>query len=121
VTITPHWRLRIIAALLVVAAVLFVIGVASEPNEDSHSEEPGGEVAGHPEADETAEARASESSEGTEPAAFAILDIAEVGHQLDEDRTGLAVLAATIAALHAAATALAVWRLTARAPTTRPA
>jgi len=39
--------------------------------------------------------------------AFAVLDIREVAHQLDEDRTGIAVLAAVIATLHLAAAALA--------------
>lgn len=164
-TVVSDWRPRLIAALLVVAAVLFVIGVASEPNKDTHSDEPSAEVTGHSEANETAEARASEAAGRTEAtesgearvlgldlespapvaaalvlsavlaalvlwrpdrrvlvviavaaAAFAVLDIAEVSHQLDEDRTGLAMLAATIAALHAATAALAVWHLTAREP-----
>jgi hypothetical protein len=38
---------------------------------------------------------------------FAALDVREVFHQADEGRTGLAVLAACIAALHLAAAALA--------------
>jgi len=38
---------------------------------------------------------------------FALFDIAEVFHQLDESRTGLAILAVVIAAGHAAAAALA--------------
>ena len=38
---------------------------------------------------------------------FAVFDIAEVLHQLDESSTGLALLAATIAVGHAAAAALA--------------
>ena len=54
-------------------------------------------------------------------AAFAVLDIAEVSHQLDEDRTGLAVLAATIAAMHGATAALAVWHVADATSTTRPA
>lgn len=41
-------------------------------------------------------------------AAFAVLDVAEVIHQVDGDRAGLAVLAAIIAAVHVAAAALAV-------------
>jgi hypothetical protein len=170
VTVTSDWRLRIIAALVVVAAVLFVIGVTAESDGDTHAEEPSGEVAGHSESGESgesAEVRAREGAEAVEAdeqrvlgldlespgpvaaalvlsavlaaavlfrpdrwvlvaiavvaAAFAVLDIAEVGHQLDEDKTGLAVLAATIAAMHAATAALAVWHLTARAPTSRPA
>lgn len=38
---------------------------------------------------------------------FAALDVREVFHQLDEDRTGLAVLASVIAALHLAAAGVA--------------
>ena len=41
-------------------------------------------------------------------AAFAVVDVAEVLHQLDEDRMGLALLAAGVAALHALAAVLAV-------------
>jgi hypothetical protein len=40
-------------------------------------------------------------------AGFAVFDIAEFTHQLDEDRTGLAVLAAILALLHAGIGALA--------------
>jgi hypothetical protein len=40
-------------------------------------------------------------------AVFAVLDIAELTHQLDEDRTGLAVLAAVLALVHAGIGALA--------------
>ena len=40
--------------------------------------------------------------------AFAALDIQEVVHQSDEARTGLAILAAVVAALHVAATVLAM-------------
>jgi hypothetical protein len=50
--------------------------------------------------------------------AFAVLDIVEVSHQLDEDNAGLAVLAATIAVLHAATAALAVWHTIDNPPTT---
>lgn len=42
--------------------------------------------------------------------AFAVLDIREVAHQLDEDETGIALLAALVALLHLAAAGLA-WRL----------
>ena len=41
-------------------------------------------------------------------AAFAVLDVREVVHQSDEGRTGLAVLAGAVAALHAAAALLAL-------------
>lgn len=40
-------------------------------------------------------------------AGFAVLDIAEVVHQLDEYRIGLGVLAGVIATLHVAAATLA--------------
>jgi hypothetical protein len=138
----------LIAALLVVSAGLFVIGVTSESDGDTHSDEPSAESTEHSEANETSEVRANEGEERVlgldleSPApiagalllsaalaglvlwrpdrrvlvviaiasgAFAVLDIAEVIHQLDEDRTGLATLAATIAAMHAAVAALAVW------------
>jgi hypothetical protein len=48
-------------------------------------------------------------------AGFALVDVAEVLHQLDEDRMGLALLAAAVAALHALAVVLAV-RATAPPP-----
>ena len=38
---------------------------------------------------------------------FAVFDVAEITHQIDESRTGLAVLAAAIAAVHVAAAATA--------------
>jgi hypothetical protein len=38
---------------------------------------------------------------------FAVLDVREVLHQVDESRTGLALLAGAVAALHAAAAAVA--------------
>jgi hypothetical protein len=40
--------------------------------------------------------------------AFAALDVREVVHQLDEDRTALTILAAAVAALHLAAAAVAL-------------
>jgi hypothetical protein len=40
-------------------------------------------------------------------AGFALVDGAEVAHQLDEDRTGLALLAGSVTALHVLAAALA--------------
>jgi hypothetical protein len=39
--------------------------------------------------------------------AFAVLDVREVFHQLDEDRDGLALLAALVAVLHLASAAVA--------------
>jgi Flp pilus assembly protein TadB len=51
--------------------------------------------------------------------AFAALDVREIAHQLDEDDTGLALLAALVAALHAAAATTAV--LLARRPPGAPA
>ena len=39
---------------------------------------------------------------------FAVVDVREVFHQLDEDKGGLAVLAALVAALHLAAAAVAL-------------
>jgi Flp pilus assembly protein TadB len=44
--------------------------------------------------------------------AFAALDIREVAHQVDEDRNGIAILAAVIATLHLAAAALAAAQVT---------
>jgi hypothetical protein len=40
-------------------------------------------------------------------ALFAALDVREVFHQLDEDKTGLATLAVLVAAVHLAAAGLA--------------
>ena len=40
--------------------------------------------------------------------AFAVLDVREVVHQLDEDNGGLALLAAAVAALHLGVAAVAV-------------
>ncbi|MGH9212005.1 MAG: hypothetical protein ACRD2C_15175 [Acidimicrobiales bacterium] len=48
--------------------------------------------------------------------AFALLDTAEVVHQLNADRTGLASLAALIAVLHAAAATLALHQATTTGP-----
>jgi hypothetical protein len=49
--------------------------------------------------------------------AFAVLDIAEVIHQLDEDNTGPAVLAAVIAVVHAGAALLALQQASSATPT----
>ena len=140
----PGSRPRAIAALLVVATILFVVGVAAEPTTDTHTDEPSGEAAEHVESAEKDEERVlGLDLESPGPVAlavvlsavlaaavlwrpdrrvllvvalgataFAVLDIAEVAHQLADDRTGLALLAATIAAMHAAATALAARQLT---------
>ena len=51
---------------------------------------------------------------------FAVLDAAEVAHQLHENRTALALLAGLIAALHAAA-ALAIHKTTTAATVREPA
>jgi hypothetical protein len=40
--------------------------------------------------------------------AFAVLDVREVVHQLDDDNGGLALLAAAVAALHLGVAAIAV-------------
>ena len=150
-------RLRRVAAILfVVAAALFVVGVATEG--DSHTEtteavhDESGETAEHNETAEAAghdEAAEAESGEHAEEEAvlgidvespgavasavavslalavglwllnrrwlalvavgfglmFAVFDIAEISHQLDESRTGLAVLAGVIAAVHLGAAA----------------
>jgi hypothetical protein len=144
-----------IAVLLVIAAGLLVIGVTTERDEDTHSDESAAEAAEHNEQDEAAETEAAEraesEAEGDEAqvigidiespllitaavvtslllaglvwrrpdrrlllviavvaAGFVVFDGAEVAHQLDEGRTGLAALAGVVAALHAAAAALAI-------------
>jgi hypothetical protein len=153
---------RVIAILLIVAAGLFVIGVTSEGNEDTHSDEPTAETGEHDEATEagegtetpTAEPADGETGENEErvlgidlesplaivgavvvsvllaglvwrrptrrllvviavvAAAFAVLDIAEVVRQVDENRAALALLAGVIATAHAAAAALALHQTT---------
>lgn len=52
--------------------------------------------------------------------AFAALDVREVVHQLDEDHTGIAILAAIVAALHFAAAGVAAMQTRAHPPP-RPA
>jgi hypothetical protein len=158
---------RVIAVLLIVAAGLFVIGVAAEDDADTHSDEGTAQAGEHDEATESAEAIEAEAAERSTSeaersesdgdderllgidiespvlvtaavvaslllaglvwrrrdrrlllviavvaAGFAVLDAAEVAHQLDEDHTGLALLAGLIAALHAAAAALALHQAT---------
>ena len=136
---------RIAAALFVVTAVLFVMGVSTEPD-DQHEATQGS--ATHDEGREAEEDEGAHDEEGEEetilgidiesPAAialefvasvllagalwfrpigpvlvagavfglaFAVLDIAEIAHQVDESDTGLAAPAAVIAAGHLAAAA----------------
>ena len=155
------WLRRLVAALFVTAAVLFVIGVEAEG--DTHHTETTTLTTVHNEAAETGGAtettgagtagHTESSREGKvlgvdveSPAAvalaviasvllavglwlrgwrwiallavvvavvFAVFDIAEVVHQLDNSRTGLAILAGVIAAAHAVAavTAVSITRL----------
>jgi hypothetical protein len=162
---SPNHRLNhVVAGLLVVSAGLFLVGVAAEPDEDTHIDEPASEAAEHSDDNEAAQAQDVDEPEhselgaetgdqgedgeerilGVDPesplmiaaavsgslllaglvwrrpdkrllvavavaaGAFAVFDAAELVHQLDEDRAGLATLAALIAALHAAAAALAI-------------
>jgi hypothetical protein len=150
---------------MIVAAGLFVIGVTSESDGDTRSEETTAGTTEHNEAAESAEARETEGAEGSTgeeesgedeervlgvdvesprlvttavvvslllaglvwrrptravliviavvAAVFAVLDAAEVAHQLDEDNTGLALLAGLIAAVHVAVAALSIRETTA--------
>jgi hypothetical protein len=50
--------------------------------------------------------------------AFAVLDIREIAHQIDESRGGVATLAGAVAALHLTAAALAAWWSRARSAQT---
>lgn len=158
---------RISAALLVLTAILFIVGVRSEPaeasetrtirtesahesTEDPHEESSERESSGR-ESSEHGEATERRELIGVDlestwlaivavaaslalaaamwpvgdrrvaivtlgfAAVFAALDVAEVAHQLDESRNGLAALAITIAVGHALATATAgrtVWKPT---------
>jgi hypothetical protein len=173
---------RVIAVLLIVAAGLFVVGMTTEDDNDTHSDEPTAEAAEaaeageHNEASESAEtieaeaaersvnaAEATEEAEedeervlgvdiespllvtaavavslllaglvGRRPnrrlliviavvaAGFAVLDAAEVAHQLDEDRTGLSLLAGAIMTVHATAAALATHQTTTTAAAQEP-
>ena len=43
---------------------------------------------------------------------FAVLDVAELAHQIDKNRTGLAVIAAAVAAIHLAAASVATLQAT---------
>jgi hypothetical protein len=167
-TVPARRRNRAVAVLLVVAAALFVIGVTSEANSDTHADERAADATAHREpngAAETARGEAAEHAErGGEPeaaageervlgidvespllvtaavvvslllatlvlrrpdrrlllvvaalaTAFAVLDVAEITHQIHEDRAGLAALATVIAALHTAAAAVAIQWVAAR-------
>ena len=53
-------------------------------------------------------------------AAFAVLDVAEVAHQLDEDNAGLALLAGIVAVLPAGAAVLAIQQATRRTTAKEP-
>ena len=145
---TFHVR-RVMAALLLATAVLFVVGVVVERRDEDHAEgteqsetsehredsetDHGGELAAHNEAGEGNEARVLGIDAEATPlvfaavlvsialaalvwrsdseallaivaivaTVFAVLDIAEVFHQIDESRTGLAITAALVAAGHA--------------------
>ena len=148
-SVRPRWPL---ALLLVVAALLFVVGVVAERHlTDTHAEHQDSTLTTHVEgSDETAKAPAEgvDSSTRVEPtaetvfginvestglaiaavlaslalalmawrrrnqivvlaiaafaAAFSMLDVAELDHQIRESRIGLASLAAVVAVLHAA-------------------
>ena len=52
--------------------------------------------------------------------AFAVLDVREVVHQLDEDNGGLALLAGVVAALHLGAAAVALALARGAAASSRP-
>jgi Flp pilus assembly protein TadB len=168
-----RWPQQTIAALLIVAAGMFVIGVTSE-NDNSHSDELTSEAAEHNQATESHQAIENEAGERSTSeaehaeedeervlgidvespllvtaavivslllaglvwrrphrqlliviaivaAGFAVLDAAEIAHQLDEDRSGLALLAGVIMALHTAAAALAIREITRTTATHEPA
>lgn len=55
-----RWPQQAIAVLLIVAAGLFVIGVTSENDSDTHTDEPAAEQGEHNEATESAEASEAE-------------------------------------------------------------
>ena len=136
----------LLSALLIVAAVLFLIGAATES--DSHAEKivsvdgsehnEAGEQAESPESPASSETVLGLNLESTPlvvlaggisvalaaatwlsnhklllvatalfAAAFAVLDTAELVHQIDKSAAGLAALAAIIAVLHAAAAVVA--------------
>lgn len=158
---------RLLAIVIVIATVLFTIGISIESGEESeespaHVEAEVDEASEELEAEEAHEERESalaeteETSEAHEDSeellgvdvestplvvlavivslalaagawlrpdvgplllvvgaamiAFAVLDVREVFHQVDEDRSGLALLAGAVALLHVAAAALA-WRV----------
>jgi hypothetical protein len=84
---------RSLLVLLVAAATAsFVVGTAIERNSgETH----------------TASSEVSEGHEELNP--FAVLDVREVVHQVDEHRGGLAALAAAVALAHGAAAAVATW------------
>lgn len=155
----------LLAAIIVLATVLFVVGVSIERSEGHHDEEPSAAhvEAGEGEASEAGEGAAHEDGEASAAAdgtgheeeedekvlgvdlestpfivlaalvslalalgawlrpdsaallglvalamlAFAVFDIAEIGHQIEESEAGLVVIAALVAGLHLAASGLA--------------
>ena len=108
-SIAAGWRPRVIAALLVVAAVLFVIGVTAEFDEDTHSVEPSAEVEKHSEGGESAEVGAREAAEANEEAETT--EVAEGDGErvlgLDLESPGPVAAAAVLSAMLAA---LVSWR-----------
>jgi hypothetical protein len=148
---------RTAAALLVVCAALFIVGVITEGDTHAETTEPAADhdeavkgaegETGHDEAAEASGAGHNESADerilgvdvespgsvvlavavsvalavglwirkqrwlavsaAAAAIAFALFDVAEIAHQLDETRFGLAVLAGVIAAGHLAAAATA--------------
>jgi len=156
----------LLAAIIVLATVLFVVGVSIERSEGPHDEEPSaahveagegegseaGEGAAHEEGEASAAAEGTDHEETGEDEkvlgvdlestpsivlaalvslalalgawlrpdsaallgfvalamlAFAVFDIAEIGHQIEESEAGLVVIAALVAGLHLAASAVA--------------
>lgn len=139
-----------LAAIIVLATVLFVVGVSIERSE-GHDEEPSAAhvEAGEGEASEAGEGASHEEGEDEEilgvelestpfivlaalvsltlalgawlrpdsagllglvalaMLAFAVFDIAEIGHQIEESEAGLVVIAALVAGLHLSASAVA--------------
>jgi len=98
-----------LVALLVASTALFAVGVSIERSErDTHDEAAAAQrEAGEPEGahDEEGEAQ-SEPPAGETRSVWAILDVREVAHQLDDARDGEALIAMTVAVLHVGAAAV---------------
>lgn len=98
---------NLLATLIVVSTVLFVVAVSIEKAESGH-EEPA-----HVEAGESGHDEEDEEIFGIEPestplivlaaVAFAVFDVAEAGHLVEESEGGLVVIAVLVGALHLAA------------------